>query len=397
MSAVATSIFKVRAWCDFLANTTQQVSFRKGQAFYVLSSNPDSKMYFVSTQYSTPFSRTAVCGLVPISCFEVEDLYGGGGGGGVVAAPVAAARSHSKRVAADQLSKHSRSKPSSSSSTTTANAHAPHPVFLDKVVKKVVLIDSILPSPDEPSGTTHPMFELRVTRYHYTHTVKRMFDDFIILHNALARAFSPMGGETVVSSSSTSTRRQLPPLPAPIVNVSQLKRAGTYSARVKQQTRQLAVYIQDLFHNGMTPVEMLQSDPVFKFLAPRSQAEMNTVVKMIKTTANTSLVDTFSQLTVAAKASQKISNIFGSKRTVLNPTTTTATTASKQTVEFSKLVPAMSHATTLSKSTSNNITNTNNNSVDSIASSLQKQRLGGDYSRTAELFSSYFASRTSRN
>ncbi|KAI8806075.1 hypothetical protein BJ742DRAFT_375638 [Cladochytrium replicatum] len=74
MPAVATTIYKVRATADFLAAAPEEVSFRKGQAFYVLSSNADSGMYFVSTQYATPFSRTAVSGLVPIRKFEIVDL-----------------------------------------------------------------------------------------------------------------------------------------------------------------------------------------------------------------------------------------------------------------------------------------------------------------------------------
>ncbi|KND00146.1 uncharacterized protein SPPG_04487 [Spizellomyces punctatus DAOM BR117] len=78
MAATATSIFKIRAISDFLAPKDAGedclLSFRKSQAFYVLSTDTVRGLYFVSTQYATPFSRTAVSGLVPVSHFEVVDL-----------------------------------------------------------------------------------------------------------------------------------------------------------------------------------------------------------------------------------------------------------------------------------------------------------------------------------
>ncbi|TPX68360.1 hypothetical protein SpCBS45565_g03110 [Spizellomyces sp. 'palustris'] len=78
MAATATSIFKIRAIADFLAPKDAGedclLSFRKSQAFYVLSTDTVRGLYFVSTQYATPFSRTAVSGLVPVSHFEVVDL-----------------------------------------------------------------------------------------------------------------------------------------------------------------------------------------------------------------------------------------------------------------------------------------------------------------------------------
>ncbi|RKO97421.1 hypothetical protein CXG81DRAFT_16592 [Caulochytrium protostelioides] len=74
MPAIASRIFKVRAHTDFLATTTDTVSFRAGQAFYVLSCDQERGTFFVSTQYATPFSRTAVCGLVPQNHFHQVDL-----------------------------------------------------------------------------------------------------------------------------------------------------------------------------------------------------------------------------------------------------------------------------------------------------------------------------------
>ncbi|KAJ3148171.1 hypothetical protein HDU86_007519 [Geranomyces michiganensis] len=83
--ATASSIFKIRAIADFLAPkaattdnngsaTTTLLSFRQSQAFYVLSTDKRKGLYFVSTQYATPFARTAVSGLVPMSHFEQVDL-----------------------------------------------------------------------------------------------------------------------------------------------------------------------------------------------------------------------------------------------------------------------------------------------------------------------------------
>ncbi|KAI8587889.1 hypothetical protein BDZ88DRAFT_423570 [Geranomyces variabilis] len=78
--ATASSIFKIRAIADFLApratdgSGSTLLSFRQSQAFYVLSTDKRKGLYFVSTQYATPFARTAVSGLVPMSHFELVDL-----------------------------------------------------------------------------------------------------------------------------------------------------------------------------------------------------------------------------------------------------------------------------------------------------------------------------------
>jgi hypothetical protein len=77
MSAIASTIFKIRAHSDFVPETNDEniLSFRKGQPFYALSTNIEKGYYFVSTQFAVPFSRTAVCGMVPMSYFEKVDLF----------------------------------------------------------------------------------------------------------------------------------------------------------------------------------------------------------------------------------------------------------------------------------------------------------------------------------
>lgn len=77
MPAVASTIFKIRAHSDYLAPpqaSPDLLSFRKGQPFYALSADYDKGIYFVSTQFAVPFSRTAVSGLVPMQYFEKVEL-----------------------------------------------------------------------------------------------------------------------------------------------------------------------------------------------------------------------------------------------------------------------------------------------------------------------------------
>jgi hypothetical protein len=77
MPSIASTIFKIRAHSDYIAppNSSPDVlSFRKGQPFYALSADYDRGIYFVSTQFAVPFSRTAVSGLVPMQYFEKVDL-----------------------------------------------------------------------------------------------------------------------------------------------------------------------------------------------------------------------------------------------------------------------------------------------------------------------------------
>jgi hypothetical protein len=74
MSAVASTIFKIRAHSDYISQKPDVLSFRQGQPFYALCTDLEKGFYFVSTQFAVPFSRNAVNGLVPISYFEKVDL-----------------------------------------------------------------------------------------------------------------------------------------------------------------------------------------------------------------------------------------------------------------------------------------------------------------------------------
>lgn len=46
------------------------LSFKRGQKFYVLSYNENNQTYFVTTDYSLPFSRNSISGIVPIIYFN---------------------------------------------------------------------------------------------------------------------------------------------------------------------------------------------------------------------------------------------------------------------------------------------------------------------------------------
>ena len=74
MPSLASSIFKIRAHSDFISSDPNLLSFRKGQPFYALSVDEEKQVYFVSTQFAVPFSRTAVCGMVPKAYFDQVDL-----------------------------------------------------------------------------------------------------------------------------------------------------------------------------------------------------------------------------------------------------------------------------------------------------------------------------------
>lgn len=74
MPSSATTIFKIQATQDFLSETESLLSFRKGQPFYALAVDYEKQIYFVSTQFSVPFSPRAVSGIVPMEYFQRVDL-----------------------------------------------------------------------------------------------------------------------------------------------------------------------------------------------------------------------------------------------------------------------------------------------------------------------------------
>ncbi len=50
------------------------VSFKRGQLFYSLSYVPEHNALYVSTMFSTPFAKNAVCGFVPAGIFRPVDM-----------------------------------------------------------------------------------------------------------------------------------------------------------------------------------------------------------------------------------------------------------------------------------------------------------------------------------
>ncbi|KAJ3287059.1 hypothetical protein HK104_008772 [Borealophlyctis nickersoniae] len=88
MPAVASTVFYVRAIKDLqpppaggikrtIDGRPLVLPFSRGQGFFVLSVLPEAGAFFVSTEFSTPFSRTAASGLVPVDYFEVVDYATG--------------------------------------------------------------------------------------------------------------------------------------------------------------------------------------------------------------------------------------------------------------------------------------------------------------------------------
>lgn len=258
--AEATTIFKVRAWSDFLADEPVQVSFRKGQAFYVLSHDLKTNMYFVSTQFSTPFSRTAVNGLVPADLFNIEDLYA------------------------------SKSSTAPTKKSNKASTKITNPIANDKVSSALITKHTFT------SNSSLPRFQIRVVRHQYTHIVSRSFDDFIIVHNSLIREFP-----------SEFAQRLIPTLPAPITNVSDLKRSGRLDSRIHQQTQQLMIYLNNLFQ--ISPSFVINSAPLVKFLTPRDDYE----IKTVEHRKDKKQVQPQSMHNSTSKASMKLQNLFGIK------------------------------------------------------------------------------------
>lgn len=60
----------IKARLAFSDNKSKFLSFKKGQRFYVLSYNENDQIYFVTTDYSLPFSRNSISGIVPIIYFN---------------------------------------------------------------------------------------------------------------------------------------------------------------------------------------------------------------------------------------------------------------------------------------------------------------------------------------
>ncbi|KAJ3023892.1 hypothetical protein HKX48_000078 [Thoreauomyces humboldtii] len=304
--AASGCIFKVCAIADFIAPKAADgnalLSFRQSQAFYVLSTDQENGLYFVSTQYSTPFARSAICGRVPISYFEQVDLLGGGSP--VTAkkiapparpAPAAAAKPGAIRKAFSYLSSNIRRhsdgnllapspdqnqqrrsetiprnvsvnqvdprRPPLARSTTLQQHSVPVPssgISTDRIID-AELISAGRTSEPPVLTSTHPrrdlVYTIRVRRQRSAHLLSRSYTDFLILSNSLSQFFGPYD----------DSRKFLPVLPPPF----------SLAMSVGEHEQLMEVYLSHLCHT--MPVDMFESGIIKHFFSPRSEAERNPV------------------------------------------------------------------------------------------------------------------------
>jgi hypothetical protein len=64
------SIFKVKAFSDYIAKSPMYISFKAGQKFFVLNTIKEKKEYIVSTDRKAPFKFGALSGKVPSYYFN---------------------------------------------------------------------------------------------------------------------------------------------------------------------------------------------------------------------------------------------------------------------------------------------------------------------------------------
>lgn len=74
MPFVNNGIYRVKALNSYIAFNNNYISFYEGQEFFALGQDTTEGYYLVSTEHGTPFSRTAVCGYVPIYYFTQVSL-----------------------------------------------------------------------------------------------------------------------------------------------------------------------------------------------------------------------------------------------------------------------------------------------------------------------------------
>ena len=153
MTAVASTIFKIKAHTDFITKQPDQLSFRKGQPFYALSIDYEKGYYFVSTQYAVPFSRNAVNGLVPISMFDKVEL-------------LSKDTSYIKRKKV-VLDKDTQSVPARKQSLT----HNPDwKIIMESKIKSVIVLSIV-----------ENQYQIRVERQEASHVIKRSLQDILLV------------------------------------------------------------------------------------------------------------------------------------------------------------------------------------------------------------------------
>ncbi|KAJ3187895.1 hypothetical protein HDU85_006288 [Gaertneriomyces sp. JEL0708] len=316
MVATASTIFKIRATSDFLAQKHPGdevlLSFRRGQAFYVLSTDKQKGLYFVSTQYATPFSRTAVSGLVPVGHFEIVDLLSKDpsppkpvpSGQNAHDAP---SQQHPER---SDMRKSAFSHLTSVSRRYSDGARLQPPRFAESdgrraetlprnvgVAQDGARFGPLVPLPNQhqpvrrgleaprrtdsrivhaelfgttristssvgnvPASPHHVLYQIQVTRANNVlNVITRSFDDFIILHNSLSQAY----GHYV------EFRQHLPALPTPIT-VADLRYADQLEHRLQQQQEMLTQYVAQLMQ---LPSSMTDNPMITRFFASRTEDE----------------------------------------------------------------------------------------------------------------------------
>lgn len=194
MSAIASTIFKIKAVTDFMSPDPSILSFRNGQPFYALAADHDKGVYHVSTQYATPFARNAVYGLVPIKYFVQVDLMS------KERAPAAAHRSASTSRAPV-----TKPQPNPREGMMRRPSLPAQPSMLNDDLSFQKSSDLIFPTREQwqqlmatkiafievlsvQTLPTHmDLFRLRVVRGNYSQIVARSTHDISLLHKTLVR------------------------------------------------------------------------------------------------------------------------------------------------------------------------------------------------------------------
>ncbi|KAJ3018631.1 hypothetical protein HKX48_002775 [Thoreauomyces humboldtii] len=287
MSARATSIYKIQAVADFLAPKASSespllLSFRASQAFYVLATDEQNGLYFVSTQYATPFSRSSTTGLVPISHFEQVELLSRPAGAPTAAKPSKTSHSHltshtrrhsegamfvqpqSATVAPPERAEQRpragtlpRSVSGPQRPTRSAAGSRPPGLYSALTSDRITdaeIVSAIKRPKDENAipSSSDLVYAIRVRRAASMHLVSRSYQDFTDLHDALSQFFGPY----------EQTRRFLPSLPS---------MPGDGPNPSQTHGRLLATYLTQLCHS--MPASMFESEVVTTFFAPRTAQE----------------------------------------------------------------------------------------------------------------------------
>lgn len=290
MQSSASQIFKVQATTDFLAPKADRdvlLSFRAGQAFYVLSADKDRGLYFVSTQYATPFSRTSVSGLVPSSHFETVDLlsrdhYSSYNKAKKLAKQKALAQQQKQehqKLQQRQIEKEnnvsnikkdvSSLSDISNSSTTTSNSTS----ISHSATSKSTLLMSDSEIENVINGSTNPLglmmgsdiigiaqdkLIIKVNRKNFHYIIERTFDDFVILNDHLQRLALNLATHTSNLSNNNKTHSMTIDIIRAVLSMPKLQR------------NHMNIYLKALLE---LPFQFLYSPPAIHFFNPKNTAE----------------------------------------------------------------------------------------------------------------------------